>query len=82
MICRPRGNVVSKEKASVETNLAAIYSCDGPAYNVSAFPYYSKAVYRFYNTRASTHFYTADETEWDSVIADLSGIYTYEGHAF
>lgn len=36
-------------------------------------------VFRFYNRLAGTHFYTTSELERDSVIANLSNQYNYEG---
>ena len=40
------------------------------------------AIYRFYLPSQGTHFYTASASERDSVIANLSHIYTYEGVAY
>lgn len=70
------------EKANVIANLSTIYSYDGPAYNVSSFPWYSRPVYRFYNARAGVHFYTADAAERDNVINNYGNVYAYEGPAF
>lgn len=39
------------------------------------------AVFRFFNSAAGTHFYTASEAEADSVIRNLDG-FTYEGVSF
>lgn len=39
-------------------------------------------VYRFYNPRLGTHFYTATEDEKAAVIANLSNVYTYEGPSY
>jgi hypothetical protein len=39
-------------------------------------------VYRFYNIRTGTHFYTANSDERDQVQATLGHIYQYEGEAF
>lgn len=39
-------------------------------------------VYRFYNNRTGTHFYTADAGERDRVIATLGHIFSYEGPAY
>jgi len=36
-------------------------------------------VYRFYNFRKGVHFYTADPSERDNVIAKLGWTYKYEG---
>lgn len=39
-------------------------------------------VWRFYNSRTATHFYTADTAERDRVIATMGGTYHYEGLAY
>lgn len=39
-------------------------------------------VYRFFNRRAGTHFYTADEGEKERVRTGLAGVYTLEGEAY
>jgi Repeat of unknown function (DUF5648) len=70
------------ERDNVINTLGAIYQYEGPAYNVSAYPWFGLPVYRFYNRRTGTHFYTADETEKTNVINTMSAIYTYEGPAY
>jgi len=39
-------------------------------------------VYRFYNAKLGTHFYTATENEKAAVIANLGSVYTYEGPSY
>jgi hypothetical protein len=39
-------------------------------------------VWRFYNMRTGTHFYTADPAEKNAVVATLSSIYRLEGVAY
>ena len=39
-------------------------------------------VYRFYNKKNGSHFYTASEAEKNRVLAKLSGTYTLDGPAF
>lgn len=59
------------------------YKYEGPAYTVSrANDGTMLTVWRFYNRRHRTHFYTADPAERDTVINTLSGTFTYEGVAF
>jgi Repeat of unknown function (DUF5648) len=71
------------EKASVVARLSAVYQYEGPAYSVCATPAAGRTpVYRFYNRRTGTHFYTASEDERASVVANLGAIYSYEGPAF
>jgi lysyl endopeptidase len=40
------------------------------------------SIYRFFIPSKGTHFYTASEGERDNVIANLAGIYRYEGVAY
>jgi hypothetical protein len=39
-------------------------------------------VFRFYNFRSDTHFYTGTTTERDQIVATLGGTYRYEGVAY
>ena len=60
-----------------------VYSFDGQAYSVSPQPTSgSIPVYRFYNLKNGSHFYTASEQERNAVIAKWSATYQYEGPAF
>jgi hypothetical protein len=52
------------------------------AFPEGAEPPECKAVYRFWNVRNSTHFFTINEKEADKLIAQFSDVYTYEGVAF
>ncbi|MGB4442338.1 MAG: serine protease, partial [Coriobacteriia bacterium] len=71
------------EAEVVTASLADIFSYDGETYRVSPVSAADKvAVYRFYNIRNGSHFYTASATERDNVLANLAGIYTYEGVGF
>lgn len=72
------------EMQNVRANLSGTYTFEGPAYNVSSAPVEPPCatVYRFYNSRNGTHFYTASDAERDSVINRLSSIYSYEGPAY
>ena len=71
------------EKNSVQANLSATYAYDGPAYNVcTAPPAGSQTVYRFFNKKNGSHFYTASEAEKNTVLATLSAVYTLDGPAF
>jgi hypothetical protein len=71
------------EKNSVVAKLSATYALDGPAYNVSATPAAGTVpVYRFFNKKNSSHFYTASEAEKNSVLAKLSATYALDGPAF
>lgn len=71
------------ERDSVIARLSNIYQYDGPTYAVTPYSEAGKvAVYRFYNFRNGSHFYTADPAERDNVIGRLSNIYQFEGPAF
>jgi len=71
------------ERDYVNSRLSATYQYEGPAYNVSPAATAGAApVYRFYNRKNGTHFYTASLAERDSVVAKLGYLYTYEGEAF
>ncbi len=71
------------EAGVVTASLADIFSYDGETYRVSPVSAADKvAVYRFYNIRSGSHFYTASATERDNVMATLAGVYTYEGVGF
>ncbi len=71
------------ERDSVLANLGSIYRLDGPAYNVSAgYVPGATTVWRFYNVRTGTHFYTASTVERDNVLSTLGSIYHLDGPAF
>lgn len=71
------------ERANVQRRYSSTFTYEGVAYNVSAAPAAgAKTIYRFFNKKNGTHFYTASADERDSVRAKLSSIYTYEGIAF
>ena len=71
------------EKRSVITRLWATYRYEGVSYSVNGDnPANGTPLYRFYNFKKGSHFYTASETEKNEVIARLSGTYRYEGEAY
>lgn len=71
------------EKANVLATLRWKYRYDGPAYNVSATPVAgATAVWRFYNRKVGTHFYTASVAERDYVASALCGTWTFEGPGY
>lgn len=71
------------EVARTRATLSHIYRYEGPAYAVSRGDAAGRfTVWRFYNRRTGTHFYTASEAERNDVIARLGQTYTYEGAAF
>ena len=70
------------EAEKVKATLGAVYTYEGPAYNVSLGPTGCTTVYRFYNKRNGSHFYTTSEAERQNVQATLGYIYNFEGVAF
>jgi sugar lactone lactonase YvrE len=71
------------ERDTVRNTLSAYYRYEGAAYDVcltnvpGATP-----VYRFYNLKNGTHFYTASEAERAGIQLTLSAVYRFEGVAF
>lgn len=60
-----------------------VFTYEGIAYNVSAVPApKTMEVYRFYNVRSGSHFYTTSVAERDNVIAAWPSVFVYEGPAF
>jgi len=71
------------EKDYVIATWPTVFDLDGLTYKVSLAPVpNSLLVYRFYNLRNGSHFYTASEVEKDYVIATWPTIYQFEGPAF
>jgi hypothetical protein len=71
------------EKNNVQNTLSGTYAYEGPAYGVNtASPSNMRPLYRFYNRRNGTHFYTASEAEKNNVQNTLSGTYAYDGPAY
>lgn len=71
------------EAASALAKWPAVFQLDGPTYAVNPGPVpNSLPVYRFYNMRNGSHFFTASETEKNMVIATWPNIYRFEGPAF
>lgn len=73
----------AEEKARVQATLSGVFTYEGVGFNVSMESGPGKvAVYRFFNVRRGSHFYTASAAERDSVTAKWPTIYRYEGVAF
>ncbi len=71
------------ERANVISALRSTYHYDGVAYTVdTASTSLTQDLYRFYNVRTGTHFYTASDAEKNDVIARLSSTFHYEGVAY
>jgi len=71
------------EKNDVLTNLSDTYSLDGVSYRIrNANPANNQPLFRFYNKVNGSHFYTASLAEKNSVEANLSHIYSYDGMSY
>jgi len=73
------------EKNDVATNMSETYHLEGIAfyaYPDTSTDSSSLPVYRFYNSSNGQHFYTASETEKNSLTTNLSSIFHLEGIAF
>jgi hypothetical protein len=71
------------EKYSVLSKMAKTYSYEGVAYGLdTSATSMTTPLYRFFNKKTGTHFYTASGAEKDAVIARLSGLYAFEGVAY
>jgi len=71
------------ERDMVIATWPGVFTYEGIAYNVSAVPApKTMEVYRFYNVRSGSHFYTTSVAERDNVIATWPSVFVYEGPAF
>lgn len=71
------------ERYTIQTQWADTYSFEGPAYSLETTdPANSMPLYRFYNRKNGSHFYTASEDEKNAVIARWAATYNYEGPAY
>lgn len=71
------------EKYNVATKLTSSYRYEGISYPLNYSSGRNTApLYRFYNLKNSSHFYTASLVERNNIIAKLSSTYRYEGTAW
>ncbi|MRR11134.1 hypothetical protein EG835_01280 [bacterium] len=71
------------ERYNVMRRMSATFTYEGPAYRVNtANPVNSSPLYRFFNKKNGTHFYTASEAEKQSVIDRMSATFTFEGPVY
>jgi hypothetical protein len=71
------------ERDTVLATLGAIYHLDGPAYAVvERHPDNAALLWRFYNRRTGTHFYTADPLEKADILATMGSIYQLDGPTY
>jgi hypothetical protein len=73
----------AEEAAHIIATWPTIFTLDGQTYSVNPAPVANSIpVYRFYNLKNGSHFYTASAEEADHVIATWPTVYSYEGPAF
>ena len=73
----------AEERDRVRATSSRTYAYEGVAYYVATAPSVaSMPIYRFFNKRNRSHFYTASTAEKNLVIRDLGATYSYEGTAF
>ncbi|NTW27797.1 MAG: hypothetical protein HGA39_00300 [Coriobacteriia bacterium] len=71
------------ERDTVIAQYSATFSYEGRAYGVNTTnPYNNAPLYRFYNKKNGSHFYTASLQERNTVIALWGATYNYEGPAY
>ena len=68
------------ERRTVQTTLASTYALEGVAYALdTSATANSSPLYRFFDKKRGVHFYTASETEKNTVLNTLGDIYQYDG---
>jgi len=71
------------EKINIILKWPTIYKYEGVAYNLNNLTGRNNApLYRFYNLKNGTHFYTASDAEKNNIIARWPGIYQLEGISY
>jgi hypothetical protein len=71
------------EMANVRDHMKSTYSLDGVAYNVNTANLSNNTpLYRFYNLKTGTHFYTADAAEMNRVKTTMASTYHLDGVAY
>ena len=71
------------EKNDVLRKYSSTFSFEGISYGLDASATAnSDSLYRFYNVKNGSHFYTANPAERDNVRLKFSSIYTYEGPVY
>lgn len=73
----------AQERDTVRATWSNVYTYEGETYRVSTVPAVGAVtVYRFYNLKNGSHFYTASAEERDTVISQWPGVYRFEGPAY
>ena len=72
-----------QERDHVIAAWSNVFTYEGETYRVSPVAAVGAVtVYRFYNLKNGSHFYTASAEERDAVIAQWPGVYRFEGPAY
>lgn len=71
------------ERWNVISRMGKTYRYEGAAYSINTSNTANSApLYRFFNTRTKTHFYTASEAEKADIQARLASTFSFEGAAY
>ena len=71
------------ERDYVKSRLSGTYTFEGTAYTLNRLdPANNAPLFRFFNKRNGSHFYTTSLAERDRVIAQLADTYSFEGVAY
>lgn len=71
------------ERQTVFDRWSSIFSYDGTAYSINTSDAWnSQHLWRFYNVKTGSHFYTASEDEKNTVLATWPDIYQLDGPAY
>jgi len=72
-----------QERDTVIAQWSGVFTYEGETYRVTPTAEAGKTpVFRFYNVRNGSHFFTASVDEANQVMAQYSGVYSFEGPAF
>jgi hypothetical protein len=71
------------ERDRILATMASTYRLDGPAWNVNtASPQNNTPLWRFYNLKTGTHFYTASDAEKNLVLTTMASTFKLDGPAY
>ncbi len=74
------------ERDAVSSKYSTLFTFEGPAWMTADADWWEEAqtapLYRFYNKKNGSHFYTVSEAEKAKIIASYGATYAYEGVAY
>jgi hypothetical protein len=71
------------ERDRILATMGSTYHLDGPAWTVNtASPSNSVPLWRFYNLKTGTHFYTANDAEKNNILATMGSTFHLDGIAY